>query len=404
MFSSGLVEFLLYLVVPVVFINFMSGRHTKDSSSAKKKVLSLGDYIAYASLIGTAALYVWSATHGQPPNFFKQIDANPHAPCFIIRHKLADYVREHPEIVPASGIPTAQQKSDSDFDRLAYYRGSNYGQMDFLADRFCQYSEDRDVYLKFGEDVFLNSMSSDFGPRGVSARETMPNGGNKKAGFISEFSETGYSLYAAATQFFTYLPAFAVIGIITTPFFVTESAPSRSNGRPWAVITLCTLYFADLYSLFTTPGNAKHRVASGTTLWIISPDQTDAMLFYADSSLYTRKIFLGTCLAAFLIMDYLTSSRQTDVQLLKQCIEAQSSGLALAKNHTVLETSVLLSGKLRDRLVALWRREEQAREQLFAQQELVEKYKDVAAKTKSRQWTEHVLPGALQSFGLPADA
>ncbi|KAJ1951740.1 hypothetical protein GGI12_006412 [Dipsacomyces acuminosporus] len=103
-------------------------------------------------------------------------------------------------------------------------------------------------------------------------------------------------------------------------------------------------------------------------------------------------------------MDILTSSRQTDIQLLKQCIDTQASGLRLAKNHTVLETSVFVSTKLRDRLVALWKREEQAREHLFAQQDFVAEYEDVSLKTKSKQWTDHVLPSALRDFGVTTES
>ncbi|KAJ1959946.1 hypothetical protein GGI12_004068, partial [Dipsacomyces acuminosporus] len=235
MLSAGLIEFLLYLIVPVVLINFMSGWHTKDTSAARNKLRSLGDYLTYTCLLCTVLWYVWTASHCQPPNYFKQIDASPQAPCFVLRHKLAEYAREHPDIVPEGGIPTQQQKSNSEFDRLTYYQNSKYGHLDFLTDRFCKYDEDRDTYLKFGEDVFLNSISSNFGPRGVSARDTMPDGsgGNKRGSFISQYSKMGYSIYAAATQFFTYLPAFVVVGIVTTPFFITESAPSRANGRPW---------------------------------------------------------------------------------------------------------------------------------------------------------------------------
>ncbi|KAJ1848839.1 hypothetical protein LPJ70_000811 [Coemansia sp. RSA 2708] len=398
MLSSGLIEFLFYLLIPVVLVNFLQGQHTNDSSLARKKKFSRSDYIVYGSLVALAAAYFSVALFNPPPNVFKRIGASPRMHCHDLRERLAEYGRSNPEIIPSSGIPTLAMKNDRQFELLDYYMGSSYGSLDFLIDRFCTYDEDRDVYLKFGEDAFMHSISSSFGPRGMSPRVAMPNGGKSQGDFIAEFPDIGFLLHSVASQFFTYLPAFVLVGLVTTPFFVTEFAPSRVYVRPWGVITLAILFFADMYWLFTVPTQAKLRRSGLSTLWIVSPDSNDPVMFYADAAAYTRKLFLAVSLIAFLFMDYLTSSRQTDIQLLKKCIAEQTNALTYSKDHTVLETAVLLSDRLRDRMVAMWRRERTARDRVFADAEFTAKYEKTALETKSKQWVEQNGPVALKRF------
>ncbi|KAJ2077763.1 hypothetical protein H4R24_004924 [Coemansia sp. RSA 988] len=398
MISSGLVEFLLYLLVPVVLINFLQGRQSKDSSLARRSKLSRSDYVVYGSILVLACGYFISASVSQPPNVFKRIGASPHSLCSDLREKLAEYSRSHPETHPLDGIPTSNMKKERDFELVEYYLGSEHGRLDFLVDRFCAYDEDRDAYLKFGEQAFLNSISSNFGQRGKSARITSSSG--SQGDFLSEFSDIGLLLYATASNFFVYLPAFIVVGLMTTPFAVTDFAPSRVYVRPWGVIMLCTLLFGDIYWLFTVPTSTKQRRSGLTTLWIVSPDSTDPVMFYADASAYTRKLFIAVSLVAFLFMDYMTSSRQTDIQLLKQCITEQNNALSFSKNHTLLETAVLLSDRLRERLYALWKRERIAREKVFADHEFKELYEKITLETKSKQWVDKHSPLALKTFGI----
>ncbi|KAJ2002437.1 hypothetical protein GGI04_003342 [Coemansia thaxteri] len=401
MLSRGLIEFLLYLLVPVIFVNFTRSRKAKDNSVARSRPLSLRDYIAYASLASLAALYMLSATYRQPHNVFKRIDAAPQSPCFVLRQTLSEYAATNQHILPSDGVPTPADKISGVLNLKSYYLESEYGRLDFLVDRFCKFDEDRSIYLKYGEQAFLNSISSDFGPHGTTARTAMPsgNGGDKAdGGFMSEFPDTAYLLYAASSQFFTYLPAFVLVGLLTTPFLTTDFAPSRVHARSWGIIALSTLFFADLYWLFTTPTPTKLRAAWPPTIWILSPDSTDPMFFFADASAYTRQVFLGLCLITFTAMDYMTSSKQTDVQILKMCIEEQGKVIVSAKNHTVLETSVLLSTRLRDRLVAMWKREQRARESVFADGDFATKYQEVSQSTKSKQWAENTFPAAISGF------
>ncbi|KAJ2456181.1 hypothetical protein EV183_000107 [Coemansia sp. RSA 2336] len=399
MLSSGLIEFLLYLLVPVVLVNFLQGRHSSDNSRARRKQLSRIDYLVYSSLVGVAIAYFGLATLSQPSNVIKRIGASPYSACYELRDRLSAYGKAHPKIIPAEGIPSIENKNDRSFDLLNYYMGSEYGKMDFLIDRFCTFPEDRDAYLKFGEDVFMNSIASSFGPRGMSPRVAMPNKA-AQGDYITEYPDIGFLLHSVASQFFTYLPAFILVGLVTTPFFVSEFAPSRVYVRPWGVITLAVLFFADMYWLFMVPTQAKLRPTGVSTLWIISPDGYSSIMFYADSASYTRKIFIAVCLIAFFFMDYLTSSRQTDIQLLKQCIEEQTAVLSYSKDHTVLETAVLLSDRLRERMVAMWRREKKARDRLFTDSDFKAKYEKTALETKSKQWVDHNAPVALERFGI----
>ncbi|KAJ2726997.1 hypothetical protein GGI07_000114 [Coemansia sp. Benny D115] len=394
MLSSGLVEFLLYLLVPLIIINFLRGRNSKDSSLARKNRFSQIDIITYTSLAVLAAFYMYSAMYSQPPNVFKRLGMHHQAPCHTMRKRLSHVATRRPHIVPAGGIPTDLEKANKDFDRLAYYQGSEYGRMDFLIDRFCLYDEDRSVYLKYGESVFLESISSDFGPRGTTSRISP-----SVTGMMAQWSDVGFVLHSMSSQIMTYMPAFVLVGLITTPFAVTEFAPSRMNVRPWCVITLSTLLAADLFWMFTVPTDTKMRVERTSTLWIISPDSTSAVVFFADSAAYTRRVFLAISMLAFVAMDFLTSSRQTDVQVLKHCIAKQEETLRNAKNHTMLETAVMMSTPLRDRSVALWRREQNVREQVFADESFKATYATVSAETKSTSWARKTIPKVLAAFG-----
>ncbi|KAJ2387768.1 hypothetical protein H4S02_003198 [Coemansia sp. RSA 2611] len=226
----------------------------------------------------------------------------------------------------------------------------------------------------------------------------MPGPKGSGSNFMTEFRDTAYLLYAASAQFLTYLPAFVLVGLLTTPLLATNFAPSRPSARPWGVITLSTLFFADLYWLCTTPTSTELRTAGAMSVWILSPDRTDPMFFYADAAAYSRQVFLGLNLIVFMAMDYMASTKQTDVQLLKTCIEEQGKTLVAAKNHTILETSVLLSARLREKLVAVWKKEQLAREGAFSDKTFAAKYDDVATSTKSKQWAEHMLPAAISSF------
>ncbi|KAJ2743847.1 hypothetical protein GGI20_003424 [Coemansia sp. BCRC 34301] len=401
MLSAGLIEFILYLAVPVILVNFYRNRHAKDGSVARSRPLSVGDYIVYLSLAGLAALYILSASYQQPPNLFKRIGAMPQSPCHVLRQRLGDYASSNPHILPPGSIPDPASKLRGGTEGSTEYRlASEYGRLDFLVDRFCEFEEDRSVYLKFGEQAFFNSIASDFGPEGRSSRKAVPGSGKASDGnsFLSEFGDMVYLLYAASAQFLTYLPAFVLIGLLTTPLLATNFAPSRPFARPWGIITLCTLFFADLYWLCTAPTSTQLRTSGSMTIWILSPDRTDPMYFYADAAAYTRQVFLGLSLIAFLAMDYMTSSKQTDVQLLKMCIEEQGRTLVAAKNHTILETSILLSARLRERLAAAWKREQHVREGVMADKEFAARYDEVASSTKSKQWAAHTLPGALNSF------
>ncbi|KAJ2730745.1 hypothetical protein IW152_005044 [Coemansia sp. BCRC 34962] len=397
MLSAGLIEFLLYLLVPVIIVKFLRSRKEKDSGLKHSRALSLGDYIVYFSLAGLAALYMLSATYRQPPNIFKRIDAAPQYSCQLLLQRLGDYARSNPHILPPGGLPDSMSKRYGPAG-VEYYEGSEYGRLAFLVDRFCLFDEDRSVYLKFGEQAFLSSIASDFGPDKRSARIAMPGPKGSGSNFMTEFQDTAYLLYAASAQFLTYLPALVLVGFLTTPLLATSFAPSRPSARPWGVITLSTLFFADLYWLFTTPTSTELRTAGSMSMWIISPDRTDPMYFYGDAAAYSRQVFLGLSLIVFMVMDFMTSTKQTDVQLLKTCIEEQGKTLAAAKNHTILETSVLLSTRLREKLVAVWKKEQLAREGTFSDKAFAAKYDEVASSTKSKQWAEHMLPAALSSL------
>lgn len=405
MLSPGLIKFLFYISGPAILVRIITSRRRSNANSSdtasKKPTLSLGDYITYISLAVFATAYLATATYHQSENIFKRIDVDPRASCYRIRLALADFGHNNPQVLPPdSNIPTLKEKT-ANADVLEYYQGSEYGQMDFLVDRFCKYEEDKNAYLRFGQTIFLNSISSDFGPRGISPRITTASNNEKNSGsLMSEFPDVGLLLYAVASHFFVYLPVFVLAGMLTTPFMVTGFAPSRMNVRPWFIIILCTLFSADLYWLFTVPTSTKLRTNSASTMWILSPDMSDPLVFFADASEYTRKLLLGTSLLLFIAIDYMLSSRQTDVQLLKQCISEQSDGLVVAKNHTVLETSVFMCQRLRDRLVAVWKREQLARESLFTNGEFVDKYDRVSETTKSKQWADQTAASALDGLSL----
>ncbi|KAJ2782252.1 hypothetical protein H4R18_002396 [Coemansia javaensis] len=401
MLSRGLIEFLLYLLVPVVLLNFFRSRGKKDSSTARRKRLTGGDYVFYGGLGLAAAGYFASATAGQPPNVFKRLGASPLASCDALREKLELYSERHPACLPAGGIAAAYEKASSDFAALEYYRGSECGRMDFLIDRFCAFPADRDVYLKFGEHAFLGSISSDFGPRGQTSRTQKPARGQQAETIAASLPDIGFVLYTVTAQAFTYLPAFVLFGLLTTPLATTGFAPSRVYLRPWGVTMLCSLLAVDMYWLLIVPTETDQRQTRLATLWLISPDSSDPALFYADASEHTRKILIAACLAALTFMDYLTSSRQTDLQLLMACLDEQADLLASAKNHTVLETAVLLTGRLRDRLVTQWKQEEVVRRELFAEPDFKQKYEQAATDSKSRQWVEANAPAALRSFDIP---
>ncbi|KAJ1943097.1 hypothetical protein GGF37_002806 [Kickxella alabastrina] len=393
MLSSGLIEYLMYLLVPVIFIALMRGRiRTRtDSSMAAKKRLTRGDHLVYGSLAVLATLYIYSAIYAQPPNLFKALNTSADSTCSILRHKLAFYANLHPHTIPGSGIPTQAEKSNRDFDRAQYYAESSYGQLDFLVDRFCMFDEDRDVYLKFGEEVFLGSISSEFGERKTKKR-VMADG-------ISGFPDLHMQMHSAALRFFTYLPAFALVGLLTTPFFATEYAPSRMAARSWGVIIVGTLLAADLYWLFTVPPETQLRVGR-MSLYLFSADGSDPVVFFADSAAYTRKLSVALGLVLFMLLDYWMSPRQTDVQLLKQCVALQKKCLGAAKNGTVVETAVMTSGKLRDRAVALWRREQVVRERVLGDEAFAQTYAKAVKDTKSGEWVSQTISGALRGFGL----
>ncbi|KAJ2660929.1 hypothetical protein IW148_003603 [Coemansia sp. RSA 1199] len=394
MLSSGLLEFLFYLLIPVVLVSFFQGRQSNDSSVARKKQFSRADYAVYALLLLLGASYVCVAVLNPPPNVFKTINAHPSSGCSDLRSQLRTYARTHPHVLPISGPIPVSTKNDAQFDLLNYYMGSEYGQLDFLVDRFCTFDEDRHVYLKFGERAFMQSISSSFGPRGMS-----PIVSSHGSDVMAGFADIGFVLFATSSLFFAYLPALATVGIVTMPFFVTDFAPSRARVRPWGVLALTIVFCADIYWLFVVPTISTARQRSLVSAWIISPDHTDPRVFFADSTMYTRRVFIAACVVSVAVIDYLTSSRQTDVQLLKSCVEEQSKALAVAKDHTVLETAVLLSHELRDRMVSMWKREQVARDKVFSD-EFKQVYEDTARETKSVQWVEQNAPVALERFGL----
>ncbi|KAJ1722219.1 hypothetical protein LPJ53_003352 [Coemansia erecta] len=401
MLSSGLISFLLYLVIPVVLVSFFRGRKTNDQGQrAHKKYFSLGDVTTYATLALLASFYMYAASYNRPANVFRQISIHPQSSCAVLRQRLAQYAARHPDIAPADGIPSQHDKANSAFDRRAYYKDSEYGHMDFLVDRFCAFDEDRDVYLKFGETVFMESISSDFGPRGTSARIAMPDGGSAND-LVAKFPDIGFLLAAASGLFFTYLPAFVLIGLLTTPFFITEFAPSRANVRPLGVIALCIMLTTDMYWLFTVPTSLKTRVASKLSLWIVSPESSSALLFYADSADYTRKVFLGAALIGFMVLDFLMSPRETDVQILKRGISEQQNVLNDIKNMSILDTSVMMSDRLRERVIAMWKREQNARAKVFEDTDFEAKYEKVAQDTKSKAWVRQTLSEVVTNkFGI----
>ncbi|KAJ2769489.1 hypothetical protein IWQ56_002534 [Coemansia nantahalensis] len=400
MLSPALIEFLLYLLVPVVLVSFLRGRGSKDNSFARKKRLTRADYVFYGALALVAGGYFVSASFSQPPNVFKRIGASPLSSCDALRERLAVYEEQHPWIAPPGGVPGEAAKRAPAFELLEYYRASEYGRMDFLVDRFCAFSEDRDVYLKYGEHAFLGSIASDFGPRGTSPRGRGSTKRGAQGGVAADLPDLGFVLYAVATLAFTYLPAFVLVGLLTTPLTTTDFAPSRGSLRAWGVVMVATLLCADAYWLIFVPTPAKQRLSGESKLWIVSPDVTDPVAFFADATDYTHKLFVAVSLVAFALMDYLISPRQTDVQLLKHCIAEQDDMLAASKNHTVLETAVLLSARLRERFVAQWRREEDARDELFADSDFVQKYENAARESKSRQWLEDNAPKAIRGFGV----
>ncbi|KAJ2817034.1 hypothetical protein IWW50_006299, partial [Coemansia erecta] len=123
MLSSGLIEFLFYLLIPVVLVSFFQGRQSNDTSLARKKRLCQSDYIVYISLVSLAALYFIHAIFQPPPNVFKRIDASPHLPCQPLRAQLREYGRTHPSTLPATGVPTVAMKNDRSFALLDYYMG-----------------------------------------------------------------------------------------------------------------------------------------------------------------------------------------------------------------------------------------------------------------------------------------
>ncbi|KAJ2833695.1 hypothetical protein J3B01_004288 [Coemansia erecta] len=394
MLSSGLLEFLFYLLIPVVLVSFFQGRQSNDSTVARKKLFTRADYTVYALLLLLGACYACIAMFNPPPNVFKTIDAHPSSGCSDLRAQLRTYASSHPHILPISGPIPVSTKNDAQFDLLNYYMSSAYGQLDFLVDRFCTFDEDRDIYLKFGERAFMQSISSSFGPRGMS-----PIVSSHGSDVMAGFADIGFTLFAASSLFFTYLPALVAVGIVTMPFFVTDFAPSRARVRPWGVLALTIVFCADMYWLFVVPTSIASRQRVLVSAWIVSPDHTNPRVFFADSTIYTRRVYIAACVISVAAIDFLTSSRQTDVQLLKSCVDEQSKALAVAKDHTVLETAVLLSHELRDRMVSMWKREQVAREKVFSD-EFKQVYEDTARETKSVQWVEQNAPVALKRFGL----
>ncbi|KAJ1826318.1 hypothetical protein LPJ56_002237, partial [Coemansia sp. RSA 2599] len=354
---------------------------------------SLGDFAAYTLLAVLAASYMQTAVFNRPPNVFKQLGLAPTSPCPALRQRLAHFAAKNPDIVPEQGIPHQKVKNSSGFDRKKYYQQSKYGQMDFLVDRFCAFPEDRDVYLKFGETAFLQSISSDFGPRGTSARIAMSSAGG--SGLMTEFPDTGYILNAGSALFFTYLPAFILVGLVTTQFFATDFAPSRVHARPWFIIVLCTMIIADMYWLFTIPTSMNARKAQPFTLWILSPDGTDALAFFADSAEYTRNAALALALVSFIFIDYVISPRQTDVQILQQCVMNQENLFNNAKNRTMLETAVMTSAGLRDRAVAEWKVHQKVRENVLEDGELSTKFEEAVKRARGDAWVREKLATIL---------
>ncbi|KAJ2557752.1 hypothetical protein EV175_001154 [Coemansia sp. RSA 1933] len=400
MIPPGLVQLILYMVGPLVLINFLRGRKSKDGSVARRNKLSKADYITYGSLLGLALVYIYMALCAKPANVFKTIGASPYESCHILRKKLATYVEANPSIIPAGGIPTNTEKSMTSFDTNAYYTDSKYGHLDFLVDRFCRYKEDVDIYLKFGEDAFMNSVSSDFGPKMISPRNTMPNEGKGASKFLAGLPDIGFMLYAISSMFFSYLPAFLLIGLLTTPFATTKFAPSRIYARPWGVIMMATLLFSEIYWMITVPTSTNARTSSGSTVWVFSPDHRSAVLFFADAATYTRYLFLATSIVAFFVMDYVTSSRQTDIQLLKHAISEAATLFVSTKNQTVLNTSIMTSDRLRDRYVARYKQEQKAIEAVFADEEFEQKYQTVAKQTNSKHWAKKATEKTMTELGL----
>ncbi|KAJ2156903.1 hypothetical protein IW143_005479, partial [Coemansia sp. RSA 520] len=136
MLSSGLLEFLFYLLIPVVLVSFFQGRQSNDSTVARKKLFTRADYTVYALLLLLGACYACIATFNPPPNVFKTIDAHPSSGCSDLRAQLRSYASSHPHILPISGPIPVSTKNDAQFDLLNYYMSSAYGQLDFLVDRF----------------------------------------------------------------------------------------------------------------------------------------------------------------------------------------------------------------------------------------------------------------------------
>ncbi|KAJ1861600.1 hypothetical protein LPJ57_006491 [Coemansia sp. RSA 486] len=386
----AVLKYPLYAVATLVLVSFFRGRQTNNKNQVRSKQFSLGDLAAYALLAVLAASYMQTAAFNRQPNVFKQLGLAPTSSCPALRQRLAYYATKTPGIVPEQGIPPQKVKNSSAFDRLAYYKQSEYGRMDFLVDRFCTYPEDRDVYLKFGQSVFLQAISSDFGPRGTSPRSSTSNSAGNR--LMTEFSDIGYILNAGAALFFEYLPALALVGLITTQFFATEFAPSRIHARPWFVITMCTVMVADFYWLFTVPTSTNARTANKSNVWIVSPDGTDPLAFFADSAAYTRNLVMAMVLIGFIFMDYVISPRQTDVQMLQQCVKNQENLFSNAKNRTMLETAVMTSTALRDRAVAEWKIHQKTRERVLEDENLSAKFEDAVKRAKGDAWVREKLP------------
>ncbi|KAJ1646750.1 hypothetical protein LPJ64_001795 [Coemansia asiatica] len=393
MFLLNALKFPLYAVATLVLVSFFRGRQAKTANQVRSKQFSLGDFVTYTLLAVLAASYMQTAVFNRPQNVFKQLGLAPTSPCPALRQRLAHFAAKNPDTVPEQGIPLQKIKNSSGFDRKAYYQQNKYGQMDFLVDRFCAFPEDRDVYLKFGETVFLQSISSDFGPRGTSARIAMSSAAG--SGLMTEFPDTGYILNAGSALFFTYLPALILVGLITTQFFATDFAPSRVHARPWFVIVLCTMVAADMYWLFTVPTSLNARVTRNSSVFILSPDGTDALAFFADSAEYTRSVLLALALISFIFMDYIISPRQTDVQILQQCVRNQEHLFNNAKNRTMLETAVMTSSSLRDKAVAEWKVHQKIRERVLEDEDLNAKFEDAVKRARGDAWVREKLSTIL---------
>ncbi|KAJ1948340.1 hypothetical protein EC988_005215 [Linderina pennispora] len=382
MLTWNMLEYLLYLLVPVLLLRYFGSRGSRGDGLVRDRRRTLTDYVVYSSLLLTGVLYLYTAVYMPPPNIFKELGVASRAPCYVLRKRLGHLAQQRPWTVPDTGIPTQQQKARGDFARLSYYQSSQYGQWDFLVDRFCRFDSDRILYARMGQSVYLEAGA--FGERGMDVLETAGHG------VLAGVPDAMHVVRAVALQLAVYLPVLAVAGAATLPVMATRRAPSRPAWRVWAVTLAGVLWAADLYALLSGADGAL----------LLSPDGYAASEFYHDAVTYTRLLLLGLCCLVFLAMDLVMAGRETDVQLLRECNKELAGVLALTKNHTMLETAVMLDTPLRDRLAALWRREEKARQSVFADKEFGEKYRLEVERTRSQRWVDQARGAAGRSLGL----